>query len=158
MGWPVRYLQPNDDAEQSQRPPRILLSAHDNGLRTLLVHLLQRSRYDVTALKSGIQLAKYLIAARVHSARVPDPDVIILDADVPGHGIVDLLNMIGRLRRDVPVILLCAEEMDLSEVYEDRLHVVVVPKRPVRWTALSHHIARAHRQTGERSDSLFDAR
>ncbi|WP_440763378.1 response regulator transcription factor [Natronorubrum sp. DTA7] len=81
--------------------PHVLLLEDDDSLRELLVHKLESSGYETTALADGRECWSFLSTGE-------PPDLALLDVMVPG---LDGFRVLGRIRNDdrlegVPIIVL----------------------------------------------------
>ena len=88
-------------ADRSLDVPHVLLLEDDDSLRELLVHKLESSGYETTALANGRECWSFLASGEA-------PDLVLLDVMVPG---LDGFRVLGRIRHDdrlegVPIIVL----------------------------------------------------
>ena len=91
----------NTTADTSAGRPHVLLLEDDDSLRELLVHKLESSGYETTALADGRECWSFLATGE-------PPDLVLLDVMVPG---LDGFRVLGRIRNDdqlegVPIIVL----------------------------------------------------
>jgi len=86
---------------------RVLVAEDDAAIRDLLVHHLQRERFDVVPASDG--------NAALRLART-SADAVILDIGLPAIDGFDVLRALRRERRDLPVLLLTARTDEIDRI------------------------------------------
>ncbi len=96
-------------SEENSALKKILLAEDDNSMRRFLEVLLQKSSYDVTAAKDGLEALEIALGN--------DFDAIVADAMMPNMTGYDLCRMIRRNdgKKEIPFIILSGFEQDEAD-------------------------------------------
>jgi DNA-binding response OmpR family regulator len=85
---------------EGARPPRLLVVDDEVGLRFGLVRFLRNAGYEVEEAGG--------VAEGLSRARLSNPDLALLDFDLPDGNALDLMAHLRQARAELPVIILTA--------------------------------------------------
>jgi CheY-like chemotaxis protein len=92
------------DGLVTSRQPHVMVVEDDAAMRQLLMRVLGRERYRVTALADGADLLKTVLASPVDER----PSLIISDVRMPGISGLDVLAALRAAELHMPVVLISA--------------------------------------------------
>jgi len=95
------------------RSGQILVADDDAAIRTVLGQALSRAGYDVRSTSNGATLWRWVAEG--------DGDLVITDVVMPDHNAFDLLPRIKRVRPDLPVVVMSAQNTFMTAVRASEL-------------------------------------
>lgn len=103
----------------------VLLVEQDEGLKQLLVHLLQEN-YQVMVVKNVIEAWRYLFSGESL------PNLLIIDLDVNPQKSAELVKQIkaNGILRGIPVIMLCTEQSSPIPIFQEIGEIFFKPFNP----------------------------
>jgi DNA-binding response OmpR family regulator len=93
-----------------RRAKTVLVVEDDDALREELAENLRADGYRVIALEDGFELCDYLELTLDPHARVPPPDLIVSDVELPGLGGLQICRTLSRAEGSMPFILLAPDD------------------------------------------------
>jgi two-component system response regulator (stage 0 sporulation protein F) len=113
----------------------ILVVDDQAGIRVLLAEALGAVGHTVQTAASGRQALECMRRQR--------PDLVLLDVNMPGMSGADTLRELRRSYREVPVMLITADEQDLATDWTDELSVTGWLCKPFELDDLYQQVAAA---------------
>lgn len=110
------------------RQRTILLAEDDQGIRDLLCYVLGRHGFSVLPAKDGAE------AVEIAGSQTDQIDLLLADINMPKITGVDLARRVGRMRPDLPVLLMSGE-LDGLDVLKPGWHFLEKPFRPSKLLA-----------------------
>lgn len=98
---------PDTESPLPSHPKTVLIAEEDPEIRELLANELRGDGYQVIALQGGLELCDYLERAEFSHGNLPNPDLILSDAQLSGYGALDICRMVSATR---PFILLAPRD------------------------------------------------
>ncbi|MDX1658365.1 MAG: response regulator [Nitriliruptorales bacterium] len=120
--------------ERPVRPVRILMVEDDEADVLLAVESLKQSkiRNDIEVVGTGEEAMRYLRGEGEHAGR-PQPDLILLDINLPGMSGLEVLERIKDedAARTIPVVMLTTSGEDADILRSYREHAAAYVQKPI---------------------------
>lgn len=116
-------------------PPRIFIAEDNPEMRALMSSMLQSRGCEVVEAADGLALVNALIRSLTGDPPRA-PDLVILEAALPGMSGIDVTRRLRRFDHHTPVILLCASDDTEAMSAAANLGVVCVVEYPFDYADL----------------------
>jgi DNA-binding NtrC family response regulator len=135
---------PTDIADLIALPTaRVIVVDDDEDMRVLVAMTLRREGMEVIEARNGLQVLDYVM--RVIREHLPQPDLVVSDARMPGVNGISLLESLRGVGCSVPVVFMTAHGGEGFRENAERLGASDILDKPLDSDALAEVV---HRQLG----------
>jgi CheY-like chemotaxis protein len=126
---------PTDVGHATLPVARIIVVDDDPDMRTLVAMTLRREGMEVTEARNGLQVLDYVMRAiREH---LPQPDLVVSDARMPGVNGISLLESLRGVGCSIPVVFMTAYGGEGFRENAERLGACDILEKPLDSDALA---------------------
>ena len=134
---------PTDIAHTTLPNARVIVVDDDEDMRALVALTLRRDGIEVIEARNGLQVLDYVM--RVIREHLPQPDLLVSDARMPGVNGLSLLESLRGVGCSVPVVFMTAHGGEGFRENAKRLGASYVLDKPLDSDALAEVV---HKQLG----------
>ena len=126
---------PTDIALMTLPTARVIVVDDDEDMRVLVAMILRREGMEVIEARNGLQALDYVM--RVIRERLPQPDLVVSDARMPGVNGISLLESLRGVGCSVPVVFMTAHGGEGFRESAERLGASDILEKPLDSDALA---------------------